>query len=292
MIILILIVLGVCFGSFVNAFVWRFHEQAELREQYNGKPKQLKKKLAELSISRGRSMCVHCRHELAAKDLIPVVSYIWLRGRCRYCKKSIQDTPLSELVTPVLFVVSYLVWPYPFSGVGLFLFSSWLVFLVGFVALALYDARWYELPHRIVLPLIGFAVLQTIIVLLGYEGGIPTVLRAAYGAVIGGGVFYVLYVISPKQKLEDGSEISRWIGGGDITLGFLLGLLVGGPANALLLIFVASLLGTLVALPLMLVGKASRTTQLPFGPYLLLAAVIVILWGGRLIAWYTSLLGF
>lgn len=302
MVILILIVLGLCLGSFVNAFVWRFHKQQE-RQQLSGSPLTLRSAIPKLllrlrkrddtySITTGRSMCVHCEHELAPKDLIPVVSYVWLRGKCRYCRKPIDDTPIPELVTPLLFVVSYIFWPVALSGVGLFVFVAWLVFLVGFVVLSLYDYKWYELPHRIVLPLIGLAALQAGVVATVYDGGLRSLGQAATGALIGGGVFYILYIISPKEKLTEGPdtglEVSKWIGFGDITLGVLLGLLVGGPSNALLLIFVASLLGTLVALPLMAIGRATRTSHLPFGPFLMAAAVIVKLWGAALIAWYTG----
>lgn len=295
MVIAILVIVGLCLGSFVNALVWRLRKLEEL-ESAGGEPtakksakgKQLTKR--DLSITRGRSMCVHCHHELAAKDLIPVLSYLMLRGKCRYCRKPIPDTPLAELLTPALFVVSYLWWPDPLTGGGLVAFVFWLFFLVGFVALAIYDIRWFELPHRIVLPLIALALLQVFMVAVIFGGGWPVVRDALLGAAIGGGLFWILYAVSPKEKLEDGTEISKWIGGGDITLGTLLGLLVGGPGGALLVIFVASLLGTLVAVPLIVTGRAGRGSHLPFGPYLLLAAFIVRLWGESLIDWYTSLL--
>jgi len=314
MAIVILLILGLCFGSFVNAFVWRFHEQAELKDRQaqrkagSAKPeaskattKAVRQSVAtkpaeltaeDLSISRGRSMCVHCHHELAAKDLIPVISYLWLRGKCRYCGKPIQDTPLAELVTPLLFVVSYVFWPLALSGAGLVAFCGWLAFVVGFVMLSLYDLRWYELPHRIVVPLIAAAILLTAAISVVFDtahgGGLKYLEHAVMGGLIVGGLFFLLYVISPKQTLDDGTSISKWIGGGDITLGFLLGLLVGGPGNAFLLIFIASLIGTVVAVPLLAAGRATRSSHLPFGPFLMLAAVIVKLWGAALIAWYTG----
>lgn len=277
MIVLILIVLGLCLGSFLNAFVWRHYKRAELLER-KGK-KATKKELADLSIATGRSRCTHCKHTLAPIDLIPVVSYLWLRGKCRYCGKKIEDTPLAELLTPLLFVVSYLFWPSVLHGQALFLFVSWLVFCCGFVALTLYDLRWFLLPHSIVLPLIGLAVLRVLITAFGFHGGVRSLLQAALGAVIIGGLFYLLFRISNE----------RWIGGGDVTLGVLLGLLAAGPAEAFLLIFLASLLGTLVAAPMLIVHKASRTTHLPFGPFLMAAAVITVLFGQHIVHWYTNL---
>lgn len=288
MVILILALLGVCFGSFVNAFVWRHYRRAELNEEITeleAKKRPSKKDIAalkqeskDLSIVRGRSQCTHCGHTLAALDLIPVVSYIWLRGRCRYCHQPIDDTPLAEIMLPLFFVVSYLFWPLNFHDKGLFIFVMWLVFLIGFVALILYDLRWFLLPHSIVLPLIGLAVIQVLVVTIFYDGGWPVLASAFWGVLIIGGLFYALYVISHE----------KWIGGGDITLGTLLGLLVGGPGKALLLIFVASLLGTLLALPLLVLGKANRGTHLPFGPFLIIAGIIVMLWGTDILHWYTS----
>ncbi|HEX7368051.1 MAG TPA: prepilin peptidase, partial [Candidatus Saccharimonadales bacterium] len=146
MIIVVLTVLGLIFGSFVNALVWRLHEQ-------EGKSKKSRQ---QYSILNGHSMCPNCHHELAAKDLVPVLSWLWLRGKCRYCRKPISwQYPAVELMTGLLFVGSYLWWPLSLQGVGLFQFVVWLGFIVGFMALAVYDLRWFTLPNRIVYPLIA-----------------------------------------------------------------------------------------------------------------------------------------
>src|SRR6266567_3673363 len=146
-IVVLLVVVGLIFGSFVNALVWRLHEQQQLKSKKNVKGRAVK--LRELSMWRGRSMCSKCHHPLAAKDLVPVASWLWLRGRCRYCNQKIEDPPIVELAVPVLFVVSYLAWPAGLHSWSLVLFCFWLIFIVGFVALALYDFRWYELPNVI-----------------------------------------------------------------------------------------------------------------------------------------------
>ncbi len=283
MVIAILIILGLCLGSFVNALIWRMHKQMELEDA--GPLKQsaaaLTQKLshADLSISRGRSMCSHCHHPLAVKDLVPVISYLSLKGKCRYCRRPIQDSPLAELLTPLLFVISYLAWPYQFEGQGLILFIFWLIFLTAFVALTLYDLRWYLLPNKIVFPLVGLAAVQTLVVAALYGGGIQSLLGAAGGVAAGSGIFYILY------KVSDG----RWIGGGDVKLGIVLGLLAGGPVLSFLIIFIASLIGTLVALPLLMTGRADRSSHLPFGPFLISGCIVVVLFGQRLLDWYSSL---
>ncbi len=283
MVILTLLILGLCLGSFVNALVWRLHKQMELEEARPVKKAVAKtsKKLTseDLSITKGRSMCSHCHHPLAAKDLLPLVSYLWLRGKCRYCHRPILDTPAAELLTPLLFVVSYLSWPYGFEGRGLFLIVLWLIFLVGFVALAIYDFKWQLLPDRIVFPLIGIGVVQVLVVATVFDGGLQSLLGAALGAAIGSGIFYILFMVSG----------GAWIGFGDVKLGIVLGLLAGSASGAFLTIFLASLIGTLVAVPLLASGRATRTSHLPFGPFLLAGSIIVVLYGGRMLAWYQGL---
>ncbi len=272
MIILVLVVLGLAFGSFINALVWRVHAQEA------AKTSAAKRKLA---ITTGRSMCVHCRHELAAKDLVPIFSWLWLRGKCRYCHKPIDDTPLTEILTPLLFVVSYLWWPLAWTGEGKLLFGFWLVFLVGLIAMAKYDLQWFLLPNRILFPLCYLLAVQLALQFVVYGGGKDLLFRSIYGFLIGGGIFWALYQLSR----------GKWIGGGDVKLGWFLGVLVGGPANSLLLLFVASLLGTAVSLPLLATGRARRKTHLPFGPFLIGAAVIVQLFGTAFIGWYKRQIG-
>ncbi len=78
----------------------------------------------------------------------------------------------------------------------------------------------------------------------------------------------------------------KWIGGGDVKMAVALGILIGGPINAILMLFLASLGGSLVALPLLVAGKAKRKTQVPFGPFLIAATYIVYLFGEQITIWY------
>jgi prepilin signal peptidase PulO-like enzyme (type II secretory pathway) len=163
---------------------------------------------------------------------------------------------------------------------GKVLFGLWLIFLVGFVALALYDARWFLLSDRIVFPLIVLAFVQVMLRVFFFSGGWPLVAASVWGVLFTAGLFFLIFEVS------DGS----WIGFGDVKLSIILGLLVGGPLKALLLIFIASLLGSLVALPLLVRRRATARTPLPFGPFLLLATVVVMLFGSHIVAWYGSML--
>jgi prepilin signal peptidase PulO-like enzyme (type II secretory pathway) len=259
MILLLLIGLGLILGSFVNAFVWRLHEGRDW--------------------VRERSECTHCHHELAPKDLIPVLSWLYLRGKCRYCGKKIHDNPLAELAVPTLFVISYLAWPVQLTGSGLLQFVIWCIFIVGFVALAVYDFRWFLLPNKIVFPLIGLGIAQVIAVAV-WDTNWNVLIGAAIGAATVGGIFYMLFQIS------NGS----WIGGGDVKLGIVLGLLAGGALEGFLLLFVASIAALIATLPSVVQGRAKRKSHVPFGPFLIFGTIIVVLWGARLIDWYTGLI--
>lgn len=290
--------LGLILGSFAIALVWRMHAQEDIREKLaviasksksgNGKGKasraQAKKvkalqaELRGLSIASGRSMCSNCHHPLASQDLIPLFSWLWLRGKCRYCHQPIQDTPWIEALLPVAFVVSYLFWPLPLTGYGFVAFGFWLAFLVAFAALTVYDIRWYLLPDRIVWPLAGLATIQVLLHALAFDGGVAVLADAFWGVVVASGIFYVLYVLSK----------GAWIGGGDVKLGIVLGLLVGGPMNGLMLLFIASLLGILVSLPQIVRHRLTRTSVIPFGPFLMLAAFCIVLFGQRFEEWFNS----
>jgi len=269
MIVLILILLGLCLGSFTNALVWRLHQQA-----------RAKKKSSRYSIVKGHSMCPSCKHQLGARDLVPVLSWVELRGRCRYCQAKISwQYPLVELLMAGLFVLSYMQWPHDFSMWGSIAFGFWLVSVVILVALLVYDLRWMILPDRLVYPLTGAAV-GLVLALSVKENSPGLVISATAGAGLLFGLFWGLFQISG----------GKWIGGGDVKLAVALGLLAGGLVESILLLFLASLLGTLVSLPLLAAGrKASH--KVPFGPFLIAAAFVVFLWGSSITSWYSGLIG-
>lgn len=278
MIILILLFIGLCLGSFVNALIWRLHKQEGL---HGARTKQAIAERKKLSIVHGRSMCMHCGHELAAKDLIPVLSWLSLRGKCRYCHHPIDDTPLAELLLPALLLVSYSFWPYAgngWDGVEVALFVLWSGVLTCFVALAIYDAKWYLLPDRIVVPLTVLALSMSAL-LAAAQDSWAVLTNALIGALVVSGVFLLLSLVSR----------GAWIGGGDIKIGIALGLLAGTPLMALLVIFLASLLGSVYMLPGILRGKQQLKSMLPFGPFLIMATVIVFLWGEKIFDVYMNL---
>jgi prepilin signal peptidase PulO-like enzyme (type II secretory pathway) len=279
MITAILIVLGLCFGSFTNALVWRLHEQATQKS----KKKPNTKYLADLSISTGRSMCPDCKHELGALDLLPVISWVGLRGKCRYCHKPISaQYPLVELLTAALFVLSYACWPLTLHSSQDIVFGLWLVCLVGFMALTIYDLRWMLLPNRLIFPLTGIAAVSAGISIGLSDQPLRALINTLVSVVVGSGLFYLIYQVSQ----------GKWIGGGDVKLGWLFGLLVATPGRSFLVIFLAALLGSLASIPLLFTKRLKSSSQIPFGPFLIAGTVIVVLFGAHIIHWYThTLLG-
>lgn len=265
-----LLLLGLCIGSFVNALVWRLHEQN-------------KKKNSKLSIVNGRSVCPHCRHRLVWYDLIPVFSWLALRGKCRYCSKVIsKQYPIVELLTAVVFAASYLLWPDVVHINGQWiLLSTWLIASVGLISLAVYDLKWLLLPNKIIYPTLLVAVAGRLVYLIGFEDRpLHALFLWGFSIVIASGVFFALFLISN----------GKWIGYGDVRLGLITGTLLADPQKSLAMLFLASLIGTLVILPALAKGDKKMTSKLPYGPFLIVATGILVVFGDALLNWYKNLI--
>jgi prepilin signal peptidase PulO-like enzyme (type II secretory pathway) len=276
MLIVFLLLLGLACGSFVNALVWRLHEQSQLKSKS-------KKSKAELSILKGRSMCPHCRHNLAWYDLIPLVSWLWLHGECRYCQRSISaHYPLVEALSAVVFAGSYIFWPETVHlGGQWLLLTTWLVCSVGLLGLAVYDLRWMLLPSRIIYPTLAAAVAGRAAYIIFFDNRPGrSLLLWALSVLVASGVFFVLFTISK----------GKWIGYGDVRLGLVTGTLLADPTKSLAMIFFASVLGTAVILPALLSGQKKLASKLPYGPFLIAAAAFVLLFGQPVIDWYKNLI--
>jgi prepilin signal peptidase PulO-like enzyme (type II secretory pathway) len=268
--IIILAWFGLAFGSFVNALVWRIHEQSR------GKKKNSK---VNLSIINGRSICPSCKHMLAWYDLIPVFSWLYLHGRCRYCKKTISvQYPLVELATAFIFVCSYLFWPDGLHFAGNWvLFITWLATSVGLVALLVYDLRWMLLPNRIIYPTAAIAALGRAIYIIGYSSHAwHDLLAWAASIAVASGIFWLIFVVSN----------GKWIGFGDVRLGLITGTVLASPAKSFLMIFIGSVLGTLFIIPALLTGNKTVNSKLPYGPFLIMGCAVTLLFGGDILDWY------
>lgn len=265
--ILLIFIFGLIFGSFINALVWRLHKQEAAKS---------KKAKSKYSLTKGRSQCVNCHHQLGAADLVPVLSWVALAGKCRYCKKPISaQYPTVELFTAFLFGLSYWFWPYSFNLLGFIAFFVWLYCLILLIILFVYDLKWFILPNILVLNLtIGAVILTVLIAIIKLD--FYFILQAFLASLILFGIFYIIFQVSG----------GKWIGGGDVKIAVSLGLFAATPAKAFLLIFLSSVIGTLLAIPLLLGNKLNLKSYVPFGPLLIIATVLIVLFGNQMISWY------
>lgn len=246
-------IFGLCIGSFLNVCIYRLP--------------------ASKSIVHPRSMCSNCGTLIAAYDNIPVLSYLWLKGRCRHCRIKISMRyPIVELLGGLFALATYFKFGLTIEALVYYLFFAALL-VVTFIDL---DHR--IIPNVITLPgiPIGFAA----------SFALPTITykEALLGILIGGGsLFLVAWIYSLITKKEG-------MGGGDIKLLAMMGAIVGWH-GVLFTIFLASLVGTLAGLAVILQSRSGMKLAVPFGPFLSIGSITYIFFGAPLIAWYFNFLG-
>lgn len=278
-----LIIIGFCMGSFAGASVWRLRANQLMQDKINGESVNKNeydqiKKLTGKSLSKDRSVCVNCPYALKWYDMIPVISWILLRGKCRKCHKPIgYMEPLIELGVAVFFVLSYIFWPYSLNnGLQIAQFILWLIAGVGLAILFVYDTKWSLLPDKINFAVIGIGIISSILVIIGSINKLDSTTSILGSVMILSGFYWVLHRISG----------GKWIGFGDIKLGLGLALLLSDWKLAFITLFAANLVGCLIVIPAMIAGKLKRTSHVPFGPLLIIGAVIAMLAGNYLINIY------
>lgn len=279
----ILAVFGLLLGSFAGATVWRLRARQLLFDKKQGEAVDAKeyvrlKPLATQKVASDRSRCLNCGYTLRWYDLVPLFSWLSLRGRCRSCRKPIgYFEPLMELGTAALFVVSYLFWPFLLDdALAIVQFAIWLLACVGLVILFAYDAKWFLLPDKITWTVVSLGAISVLFSMAQAGEPLGVLLNAAGAVGALSGLYLVLYLVSKGQ----------WIGFGDIKLGLGLGLLLGDWQLGLLALFLANVIGCLVVIPFMIAGKVGRTSQVPFGPLLIAGAVIAKLFGFVIVDWF------
>jgi leader peptidase (prepilin peptidase)/N-methyltransferase len=219
------------------------------------------------SIITPGSRCRSCTAPIHPWDNIPVLSYLLLRGRCRACKEHISlRYPSVELVSGVLYVLLWFKLGFSIP------FAAYAALTSTLLTVALIDYDHKIIPNNITLP--------GIVIGLGLSvWALPiTPLVSLLGILIGGTLFYLIAVVSKGG-----------MGGGDIKLIAMIGAFLGWQ-GALFTIFSGALLGSLVGVMLMLLGKKGRKDKVPFGPFLSCGAIIFMLFGDDLIQWYLNLL--
>ena len=243
--------LGAVFGSFLNCAAWRIaHGESFLK---------------------GRSRCPSCGRALEPVDLIPIFSWLFLRGRCRRCKAKISVRyPLTELGFAVLTVLCLLRF-----DLTVLCLRNW-VFLCCLFCLSLVDLESYTIPDgTLVIAALAWALALPFL----WEGWAAAGRQVLAGLVFGGGILLLSLLLDKILKKES-------LGGGDVKLFAVCGLYLG---------FVGSLFAMLLACLLgLLLGRLRRAESgqpIPFGPAIALAAALVLLYGEGAIRWYLGLLG-
>lgn len=219
-----------------------------------------------VSIVHPPSHCDSCGHPLAPIDLIPLLSFLWLRGRCRYCQAKLSlRVPLVELATGIIFALLAMLY-----GISLQLAIS-LIYAGLFIPLFVIDMEHGILPDKIVFT--GMALSLGFSFLWPGKGPINSLI----GGGVGLGLLLIPYIIS-----------RRGMGLGDVKLAGFLGLATGFP-SVLVALLLAILAGGAVAIVLVLLRKKGRKDAMPFGPYLATAGLIAVLWGEPILKWYSRL---
>jgi len=252
--IILFAILGLVVGSFLNVCIDRLPQNK--------------------SIAYPPSHCESCQHKLAVKDLIPVFSYIRLRGHCRYCQASIPRRILwVELATAVIFAL--LCWHYGLSAqLGVMIFYASLLIIIFVI-----DLEHGLILNRVVYPGMIVALLLSLYPWPWFSESIG--MRVAYAALGGAAGFAIFLLIAMVSR--------GGMGWGDVKLAALMGLAIGFPL-VFVAIIMAAILGGIVAVALMIAKKRTRRQTIPFGPFLALAAMVTLLWGSNILNWYLGLM--
>lgn len=243
----VVFIFGIVFGSFFNVVGLRV-------------PKKQ-------SIAYPPSHCPSCERQLTAIDLLPVLSYVLLRGKCRTCQAKVSPIyPSMELLTGILFALAYV-----HFGLTAEFFVA-LLFISMLVCITVSDIAYMLIPNKILLFFLPLLIVGRIF------SPLTPWWDSLLGAVVGFGMLYIVALLSRGG-----------MGGGDIKLFFVLGIVLGTLKTLLTLAF-ASAIGLVIGIIVLRMTKKGRKTPVPFGPSIALAAIILYFYGEHIITWYWHLL--
>lgn len=262
-------------GSFLNVVIHRLpimlerDWQAEYHSYFDSEPEAVP--TAPYNLMVPRSCCPHCDHPIGALENIPLLSWLWLKGRCRACKAPISARyPLVELLTALLSMAVAATLP-PGWGALAALALTWTL-----VALTFIDLDKMLLPDQLTLPLLWAGLLFNLL------GGFASLADAVIGAMVG---YLVLWTLYWAFKLLTGKE---GMGYGDFKLLAALGAWLGWQALPIVLLL-SSLVGAAIGIGLILLRNHHQGKPIPFGPYLAIAGWIALLWGDSITRWYLDI---
>lgn len=272
------ILFGVCIGSFLNVVAYRLpimmerDWKLECHEFLELDPPELEGKLASLSLSSPASACPNCGHKIRFWENIPVISYLLLKGKCSSCATGISiQYPAVELLTAIAsFTVAYT------FGVTIQTVAA-LIFTWVLIALTLIDIKKQLLPDNITLPLLWAGILLSLF-------DVFTDLRSSViGAMAGYMILWTIYQLFKLLTKKEG------MGFGDFKLLAALGAWAGY-SYLPQIILVSSVVGSVVGISMLFIGKTKQQQPIPFGPYLAIAGWITLLWGETINNTYLSFL--
>ena len=259
-------VFGLMVGSFSNVCIWRLPEEEQ--------------------VVRGRSHCRSCNRVIPWYDNLPLVSFILLRGRCRYCRAKISWIyPAVELVTGLLFLLVLA----RFGLTVVALIQG--VFAASLIVVTVVDARTMTIPNEITLPglWIGIGLSFLVPALHGVSTRWGSLWASFLGALTGWGLIFGMAVIGRwifRKKLQSIGE-EEAVGGGDLKLMAMVGALIGAPKVLLVILLLAPIAGSLIGL---VIKFRFGRDLIPYGPFLSLGTLMVLFWGDGMINWYRSFL--
>ena len=243
---------GLIIGSFLNVCIYRL-------------PKSI-------SLVFPGSSCPHCNHPIRFYDNIPILSYLWLRGRCRFCGHRISaQYPFVELLSGILALALFMQYGIAWSTLVLYIFAASLL-VITFI-----DIKHKIIPDIITIPGIPISFLASFFL------PHPTWTESLLGILLGGGSLFVVAILYEFIAKREG------MGGGDIKLLAMIGGFLGWQ-GVVFTIFVSSVLGTLVGIFIALKTKQGRQVAVPYGPFLSVGALLYIFHGPQIIQWYSGLL--
>jgi leader peptidase (prepilin peptidase)/N-methyltransferase len=269
------VIFSLIIGSFLNVVIYRLPKMMHnnwtlecrefLADEVNSIPA---KEITELTLSKPDSTCPNCQHEIRYYENIPIISWLFLKGKCSQCKNNISIRyPLVEAATALLSLVIAIYYGVSFETL-LLLILTW-----GLVCLTLIDFDHMLLPDQIVMPLLWLGLLVNI------AGTFVPLSDAVIGATVG---YMSLFSVFWLFKLFTGKE---GMGHGDFKLFALFGAWIGWQLLPIL-ILMASVVGAIIGISLMLFKNHTREQAIPFGPYLAIAGWITVLWGDGIWTWY------
>ncbi len=261
LILFFLFLVGLCIGSFLNVLIYRL--EAKKRKSLNG-----------------RSFCPHCEEKIKWSDNIPVISWLILRGKCRSCKKEISiQYPLVELSTGLIFAATgYFFLQFGrFTALNFINIVFWLFFISSLIAIFVYDLKHRIIPDEIIYTALAVALIYVLTNVV-LTGNISYLIDHLLSGLLAGGFFFTLATISN----------GKWMGGGDIKLVALMGLILGWQGT-LVALYAAFFLGALVGVFTLISGKKKLGSKIPFGPFLVIGTFVGLFLGEHLVSFYVKL---